>query len=100
MPSRRDTWIRTATFVGVTYVWSFFFMGMAISDGEITLLSALGGMWSPFVCFTITMTAVSFAFSAAAAVIVAGFFWMERRELPGPDDVPGAALHVQTESPV
>lgn len=288
MLSRRDTWIRIATFVGVTYVWSFIFMGIAIKAQEITLLSALGGMWSPFVgifvtrlifpdgrrrgslgglgwewgktrwqvtswflpalyvglahgavwafglagftdagpgtiamfvlkrmamgltvgavlafgeeigwqgflvprlykltgftkaalgrgivwsiwhfpliiggvygttatplwyrlvCFTITMTAVSFAFSwlrirsgslwtgvwlhaahniffqsvypgltadgdhtmwfvdefgafsAAAAVIVAVFFWMKRRELPGPDDVPGAALQVQAEPP-
>jgi len=54
MLSRRDTWIRIATFVGVTYVWSFFFMGMAISAGEITLVSALGGMWSPFVGIFVT----------------------------------------------
>ncbi len=39
------------------------------------------------------------AFSAAAAVIVAVFFWMKRRELPVPDEVPGAAPQVQTQSP-
>ncbi|MFH1689962.1 MAG: hypothetical protein ABIE42_06955 [Candidatus Eisenbacteria bacterium] len=49
MPSRRDTWGRIATFVGVTYAWSFIFMGMAIKSQEITLVSAFGGMWSPFV---------------------------------------------------
>ena len=47
--SARDTWIRIATFVGVTYAWSWIFMYMAIAAGEITLLPAFGGMWSPFV---------------------------------------------------
>jgi hypothetical protein len=90
-------------------------------------------LWYRIVCFTVTMTAVSFAFSwlriksgslwtgvwlhaahniffqsvypgltvnhdntmwfvdefgafsAAAAVLVAVFYWMKRRELPGPD---------------
>jgi membrane protease YdiL (CAAX protease family) len=54
MLSRRETWIRIATFVAVTYVWSFFFMGMAIKAQEITLISAFGGMWSPFVGILVT----------------------------------------------
>ena len=54
MLSRKDTWIRIGTFVAVTYAWSFIFMGMAIHHGEITLLAALGGMWSPFVGVLIT----------------------------------------------
>lgn len=47
--TRRDAWIRIATFVAVTYAWSCIFMGLAIRDGDITLATALGGMWSPFV---------------------------------------------------
>ena len=54
MLSRRDTWIRIATFVGVTYVWSWIFMYMAISSGRITGATALGGMWSPFVALFVT----------------------------------------------
>lgn len=49
MVTRRETWIRISTFIAVTYAWSFVFMGMAIRTQEITLLTALGGMWSPFV---------------------------------------------------
>lgn len=41
--------MRVALFVAVTYVWSGIFMAMAIREGGITLVSALGGMWSPFV---------------------------------------------------
>ena len=52
--SARDTWIRIATFVGVTYAWSWIFMYMAIAAGEITLLPAFGGMWSPFVGILVT----------------------------------------------
>ena len=52
--SNRDRWIRIALFVAVTYVWSGFFMGMAIADGDITLLTAFGGMWSPFVGLLVT----------------------------------------------
>jgi membrane protease YdiL (CAAX protease family) len=47
--TRRDAWIRIGTFVAVTYAWSFIFMGLAIREGDITLMTALGGMWSPFV---------------------------------------------------
>lgn len=54
MLSRRDTWVRIATFVAVTYAWSFIFMGMAIASQEITLVSAFGGMWSPFVGILVT----------------------------------------------
>jgi membrane protease YdiL (CAAX protease family) len=52
--SPRDTWIRIATFVGVTYGFSAIFMGVAISSGEITAVSALGGMWSPLVGVFVT----------------------------------------------
>jgi membrane protease YdiL (CAAX protease family) len=51
---RRAVWIRVATFVGVTYVWSSIFMYMAISAGTITVAAALGGMWSPFVGLLVT----------------------------------------------
>lgn len=54
MLTRRDAWIRIATFIAVTYLWSFIFMGMAIRDGDITLVTALGGMWSPFVGIFVT----------------------------------------------
>jgi len=54
MLTRRDRWVRIATFVAITYLWSFIFMGMAIKDQEITLLTALGGMWSPFVGILVT----------------------------------------------
>jgi membrane protease YdiL (CAAX protease family) len=36
-------------FIAVTYAWSAVFMAMAIRNGDITIASALGGMWSPFV---------------------------------------------------
>jgi len=51
---RRDVWVRVATFVGVTYVWSWIFMYLAISAGKITAASAFGGMWSPFVGLLVT----------------------------------------------
>jgi membrane protease YdiL (CAAX protease family) len=54
MLTRRETWTRIATFIAVTYLWSFIFMGMAIRDGDITLVTALGGMWSPFVGVLVT----------------------------------------------
>jgi membrane protease YdiL (CAAX protease family) len=54
MMERRDVWIRITTFVGVTYVWSWIFMAMAISAGKITVAAALGGMWSPFVGLLVT----------------------------------------------
>lgn len=54
MTSHRDIWLRIATFVAVTYGFSSIFMYMAISSGEITALSALGGMWSPLVGVFVT----------------------------------------------
>lgn len=51
---RSAVWIRIATFVGVTYAWSWIFMFLAISAGKITAVSALGGMWSPFVGLLVT----------------------------------------------
>lgn len=54
MLSRHERWLRIATFVAVTYAWSGIFMTMAIRAGEITLVSALGGMWSPFVGILVT----------------------------------------------
>ena len=50
----RDIWIRIATFVAVTYAFSSIFMYMVISSGEITALTAFGGMWSPFVGVLVT----------------------------------------------
>lgn len=50
----RAIWVRIATFVVITYIWSWVFMSMAISAGEITAVAALGGMWSPFVGFLVT----------------------------------------------
>lgn len=50
----RAVWTRIATFVGVTYAWSWIFMSMAISAGKITTATALGGMWSPFVGLIVT----------------------------------------------
>lgn len=50
----RAVWVRIATFVGITYVWSWIFMSMAISAGKITTVAALGGMWSPFVGLLVT----------------------------------------------
>jgi membrane protease YdiL (CAAX protease family) len=50
----RAVWARIATFVGITYVWSWIFMSMAISAGKITTIAALGGMWSPFVGLLVT----------------------------------------------
>jgi membrane protease YdiL (CAAX protease family) len=52
--SRRAVWIRIATFVAVTYGFSAIFMSAAISSGEITAVSALGGMWSPLVGVFVT----------------------------------------------
>jgi membrane protease YdiL (CAAX protease family) len=52
--TKRDIWIRIATFVAVTYGFSAIFMYMAISSGEITAVSALGGMWSPLVGVFVT----------------------------------------------
>jgi membrane protease YdiL (CAAX protease family) len=54
MPSARDKWSRIAVFIAVTYASSGIFMAMAIRDGGISLLSALGGMWSPFVGVLVT----------------------------------------------
>jgi uncharacterized protein len=54
MVERRDVWVRVATFVGVTYVWSWIFMYLAISAGKMTVVSALGSMWSPFVGLLVT----------------------------------------------
>ena len=54
MAQHRDVWIRIATFVAVTYGFSAIFMYMAISSGEITVVSALGGMWSPLVGVFVT----------------------------------------------
>lgn len=50
----RDIWIRIATFVVVTYGMSSIFMHSAVSSGEITVVAALGGMWSPFVGLLVT----------------------------------------------
>jgi len=50
----RDIWIRIATFVAVTYAFSSIFMYMVIASGEITVLTAFGGMWSPFVGVLVT----------------------------------------------
>ena len=50
----RDVWIRIATFVAATYGFSSIFMYMVISSGEITYVTALGGMWSPFVGVLVT----------------------------------------------
>jgi len=52
--TRRDVWIRIATFVGVTYAFSAVFMYTAIAAGRITALTALGGMWSPFIGVLVT----------------------------------------------
>lgn len=52
--TRRDVWIRIATFVGVTYAFSSVFMYTAIVAGRITALTALGGMWSPFIGVLVT----------------------------------------------
>ena len=54
MTERQATWAQVATFVAVTYVWSWIFMYLAISAGEITPVAALGGMWSPFVGLLVT----------------------------------------------
>jgi membrane protease YdiL (CAAX protease family) len=54
MTQRKDVWIRIATFVAVTYGFSAIFMYMAVSSGEITAVSALGGMWSPLVGLFVT----------------------------------------------
>jgi len=54
MLTRREIWIRICTFIAVTYLWSFIFMGLAIRDGDITLITALGGMWSPLVGMFVT----------------------------------------------
>lgn len=54
MPDRRAIWTRVATFVAVTYAFSSIFMHMAVSRGEITVVAALGGMWSPFVGLLVT----------------------------------------------
>ncbi len=50
----RDIWIRIATFVAVTYAFSSIFMYMVVSSGEITVVAAFGGMWSPFVGVLVT----------------------------------------------
>lgn len=52
--SPRDVWVRIATFVAVTYGFSSIFMYSAVSSGEITVVAALGGMWSPFVGVLVT----------------------------------------------
>jgi membrane protease YdiL (CAAX protease family) len=54
MVENRKLWVRVATFVGVTYVWSWIFMYLAISAGKITAVAAFGGMWSPFVGLLVT----------------------------------------------
>lgn len=51
---RRVVWVRVATFVSVTFIWSWIFMYMAVSAGTITVAAALGGMWSPFVGLLVT----------------------------------------------
>jgi membrane protease YdiL (CAAX protease family) len=50
----RDVWIRIATFVAVTYAFSSIFISMVVMSGEITILAAFGGMWSPFVGVLVT----------------------------------------------
>jgi membrane protease YdiL (CAAX protease family) len=50
----RSAWPRIATFVAVTYGVGGIFMALAISRGEITALTALGGMWSPFAGLLVT----------------------------------------------
>jgi membrane protease YdiL (CAAX protease family) len=52
--TRRDVWIRIATFAIVTYAWSSVFMYAVIASGEITALTAFGGMWSPLVGVFVT----------------------------------------------
>ena len=54
MTDARSTWTRIALFVAVTYAFSAIFMHMAISGGEVTVVAALGGMWSPFLGVLVT----------------------------------------------
>lgn len=54
MSHAKTAWTRIACFSGVTYAFSSIFMYLAVSNGKITAVTALGGMWSPFVGVFVT----------------------------------------------
>lgn len=54
VPADGLTWAPLITFLGFTYAWSAVFMTQAVTTGEITVVTALGGMWGPFVALLVT----------------------------------------------